>query len=712
MLKIDKEITDEHDDRLDRNDMVEKLAKSIINYPNNDTLTIGITGKWGVGKSSLINLTLNKIRENKNVIIIQFNPWFFSNQKNLYYQFFKLLLITFKDLEINRKSIFERKTKPHRGIFKRFEIDTIKDYFNFIDNSSFNLNNNEFYSINSQDLESYESLESLKDRCNNYFQNLGCKIIVVIDDIDRLLDDEIRQIFTLVKSLANFNNFIYILSFDKVIVSRALKEFHSDYEGKFIEKIVPILIRVPDITESRLSNLIDEDIKPLYLDHLKENYINENNNFEELSKYLSYFIDNIRDLKRYTNMLNFYLDEFIYDINLDDYFLILALQLFEYEVYLSLKRNKRILTSKIDIDERDENNRLNLFYKELDEIKCDISLNDLKYVLKYLFPILKYHKNKNPPSKSFYEYFHSKHKVGSRTHFSKYFTLSLEDVEVSTKTLTQLINSTNKNNILNIFSSRYNKLHNQSLFDEFLYVAKKIPKENSELILYRLFKIGDDLNLYNHSRSDMNRSINILFKNLDDSVRAFEIFEDCINFKNNIFTLSDYLYKIKIDILENNISINDLIFSEEELNQLYELVCKKIRKSSEDGSLLNHRFVSTILVHWKAFEKDKTIVENYVHEKTEDDYVLIEFLKKYNASDVEDSESMVTFGFDSSRTHYFESLEKEYFKDLEGLNTRVERILNDENTSGDHKDFCEKFIRAFEEFKKSSYDFQNKLISK
>ncbi|MEI8013088.1 MAG: P-loop NTPase fold protein, partial [Candidatus Omnitrophota bacterium] len=51
-------------------------------------------------------------------------------------------------------------------------------------------------------------------------QKLPNKIIIVIDDIDRLNHVEIRQIFQLVKSLGDFPNTTYLLAFDKDVPNR------------------------------------------------------------------------------------------------------------------------------------------------------------------------------------------------------------------------------------------------------------------------------------------------------------------------------------------------------------------------------------------------------------------------------------------------------------------------------------------------------------
>lgn len=415
MLNSEKEIRKESEDRLGRIDFADKLAKNIYAYENEESLTIGVIGGWGSGKSSLINLVLRKLEWRQNIIIIRFNPWLFSNQGNLYHQFFKILISTLKNKEIEDENLFKIKTNPQRSIFKKSEIKTLTDYFNYIDDSNDKFDFDDFL-LCSKLLESYGSLDALKSKCDEYFEKLGYKIIVVIDDIDRLINEEIKQVFTLVKSLADFKNFIYILSFDIVVVSKALNEYHSDYEYKFLEKIVQIPIRVPDVTYSKMEQLIIEDIKPIYDRYSTGSYINTGDDFYQILDYLELFIKNIRDLKRFVNVLEFYLNGFVDDININDCFLILALQLFEYNVFLELRNNKRILTLKIGVDSNDPNNRLTLFYNEIDEVRENISLVNLKFFLENLFPMLKYQSRENHLP-SYFKNLGKKHKIGNKGSF-------------------------------------------------------------------------------------------------------------------------------------------------------------------------------------------------------------------------------------------------------------------------------------------------------
>src|SRR5205823_6161323 len=71
------------------------------------------------------------------------------------------------------------------------------------------------------------------------------KLVIVVDDIDRLTADETRELFRLVKSVANFPNTIFILSFDREATARALDKFQDGKGNEYLEKIIQVPFEIP-----------------------------------------------------------------------------------------------------------------------------------------------------------------------------------------------------------------------------------------------------------------------------------------------------------------------------------------------------------------------------------------------------------------------------------------------------------------------------------
>ncbi|MEG0529334.1 MAG: P-loop NTPase fold protein, partial [Bacilli bacterium] len=73
----DVSIKSAENDLLVLNNIIENVKRKIINLDNEESIAFGITGKWGEGKTSFMNLLKKSILNYKsnNCIIIDFNPW-------------------------------------------------------------------------------------------------------------------------------------------------------------------------------------------------------------------------------------------------------------------------------------------------------------------------------------------------------------------------------------------------------------------------------------------------------------------------------------------------------------------------------------------------------------------------------------------------------------------------------------------------------------
>jgi predicted KAP-like P-loop ATPase len=102
------------------------------------------------------------------------------------------------------------------------------------------------------------------------------RILIVIDDIDRLTADEIRQLFRVVKAVANFPKVIYLLDFGKNVVVKALAgiqgygdrslEIRDGMGAAYLEKIVQVSFKLPLPDQEALRSLLAEQLNSLQKD--------------------------------------------------------------------------------------------------------------------------------------------------------------------------------------------------------------------------------------------------------------------------------------------------------------------------------------------------------------------------------------------------------------------------------------------------------------
>ena len=92
----DKPIVDFEDDILERAEFSRQLGRAIFNYQNEESLVIGIYDKWGIGKTSVINMAMREISMlsktcDKPPLRMKFSPWNYSDKDNLLSLFFTSL---------------------------------------------------------------------------------------------------------------------------------------------------------------------------------------------------------------------------------------------------------------------------------------------------------------------------------------------------------------------------------------------------------------------------------------------------------------------------------------------------------------------------------------------------------------------------------------------------------------------------------------------
>lgn len=100
----DNPIKTEHEDLLRRVPLAKKIASLISQYTEHESFVIGIDGPWGSGKTSFVNLINEQLQTDETILLIEFNPWNFSDQNELIKEFFSGLLVHLNKYVKNKKA--------------------------------------------------------------------------------------------------------------------------------------------------------------------------------------------------------------------------------------------------------------------------------------------------------------------------------------------------------------------------------------------------------------------------------------------------------------------------------------------------------------------------------------------------------------------------------------------------------------------------------
>lgn len=222
----DRPIETGEQDLLGRASFSEQLGKAIYEYNGKDGLVIGLFGKWGTGKTSVINMAVNEITElakddENKPIIMKFAPWNYSDKDNLISMFFQSLKnkINVQDNE-ELKNKVGKALSDYAGAFDALSLVPVIG-------SGVAAILKTLAQAKGAELMECADLDMTRRILEDALIQAEKKIIIVIDDIDRLANSQIRDVFQLVKQVADFPNVIYLLAMDREVVRRALTDVHN-----------------------------------------------------------------------------------------------------------------------------------------------------------------------------------------------------------------------------------------------------------------------------------------------------------------------------------------------------------------------------------------------------------------------------------------------------------------------------------------------------
>ena len=332
----DAPLKDSGEDLYKRKDYAKQLANKLNETISEEALAVGINGEWGIGKTSFFDLLKRHI-DKKSFIIVDFNPWGSINEENVIRNFFRTLLS-----EVRKYS-------------SRLSL-LINDYSDALSSVSGNTLVKSSLSIINKNIN--ESLDQKFNEINKLLKYINKRIIIFIDDLDRLQKDEIVQVIKLIRNTANFNNTIFIVAYDRNYICGAFEELGKTNSLFYLEKIFQIELELPYIDSSILRKQLVELLKT----NLSEKYYVEVENLYSVNTsksypYLDKFIKTLRDVNRFVNLFCFQFNQIQGEVSFTDYFNITLLRMKYPELVKILYTKQDIL---FDQSKKDDEQRLYL----------------------------------------------------------------------------------------------------------------------------------------------------------------------------------------------------------------------------------------------------------------------------------------------------------------------------------------------------------------
>lgn len=429
----DAPVSTKDEDIFSRWKFSERVAQVIANRHDPSSIVIGLYGRWGDGKTSILNFIKESLDTNDNVICIKFNPWRFGTEDQLLMGFFNQIAESLDaKLETREDKLKDIGNKILKPVSSAVGIGVVGDV-----------------------VSSYISMPDInvfKSRTEQLLENSQKRVLILIDDVDRLDKTEIHALFRLVKLTADFKYTSYILAFDKDIVASSLQDRYSNSQGNageaFLEKIIQVPLHLPHIDKLTLRDFCFKAVEEA-LD-LADIELSD----EQAQHFGRYFIlafekciTTPRKAKLYGNILMFSLPILKSEVNPVDLMLIEGVRAFYPMLYETIRDNESSFVgafptgsnSNYDADK-------DLIKKLVDNALNDIDSHNKSNIIRLLesiFPRLQAVYGRMHYGSDSLKLWSDNQNICSKSYFSRYFGYSLPPDDVSDVAITQLVQDIN-----------------------------------------------------------------------------------------------------------------------------------------------------------------------------------------------------------------------------------------------------------------------------
>ncbi|MBY6308309.1 KAP family P-loop NTPase fold protein [Alcaligenes faecalis] len=250
----DQPIASKSEDKFNRAPFATRIAETLATRVDPSSIVVGLYGPWGDGKTSVLEMVQEELKTYREIIVVRFNPWHFQTEDLLLRGFFATLA------DAMGKSLPNMKEKAGTLLQK---------YGSVLSLASLSIGSVVQVSPGEAakglgDAMSNVGLDELRFRIESMLDEAKKRLVILIDDIDRLDRDETHAVFKLVKLSASFRHTAYVLAFDDAVVSAALGERYgaggASAGRAFLEKIIQVPLHLPPVDENSLRHLALEGV--------------------------------------------------------------------------------------------------------------------------------------------------------------------------------------------------------------------------------------------------------------------------------------------------------------------------------------------------------------------------------------------------------------------------------------------------------------------
>lgn len=259
-------------DLLQREELIQTLADILVTRIDSErceasNIVLGLTGPWGSGKSTVVAQLKEHLGSLSRVVVVEANPWLLGERDDLIRGFFAQVQSAFMASTIDTVREIAGAVAPYA---KWLGIVT-KAAATMADAAGGGGLATTATSVAAETIGNLPKSEStdlnkLRAKLEDRIRKEGVAVVVLVDELDRVEDAEVRTMARLIKALGDLKGFSYLVAYDPIRVADALgrgdgperqKSGHA-YLEKIIQFNVPLRELWPHDKERLLQQMLPD----------------------------------------------------------------------------------------------------------------------------------------------------------------------------------------------------------------------------------------------------------------------------------------------------------------------------------------------------------------------------------------------------------------------------------------------------------------------
>lgn len=381
-LSSDRPSTDPAQDLFGHAPFAKTLAKAIRSHRGSDGIVLALYGPWGSGKSTVLAYVEHELEhspDGERPVVVSFNPWWFSGQENLAKAFLgqlqAVLPAKYKGFEKVGNLIAEFSGALGGVADLAGKSHGIPFLGKLVESGAKRLATKP------------KDVPALKKALSGLLLAEKKRVLVVIDDIDRLAPDEVRQLFTVIKALADFPYVTYLLAFDREVAATAISEQTGLPGDRYLEKIIQVPFELPRVDKTTLRQALFTKLDAV-MSGTPEGRFDGGHWTNVFHTGLDPLFTVPRDIVRLTNALSVTYPAVVGEVNPVDFIAVECLRVFLPTVYDAIRTSPEEFTGyRASRDEHDKQRAVQFHDAWLGKVPEAVR-GSIKELMQLLFPRL------------------------------------------------------------------------------------------------------------------------------------------------------------------------------------------------------------------------------------------------------------------------------------------------------------------------------------